>query len=62
MTKALGKGLAIDVKQIFIHQNYAELNGVKWYYRDLKVASGYAAHLIIKKASINAIKIQKIKF
>jgi len=43
VTKALGKGLLIDVQQIYIYDEYAVLEETKWYYQTLDLAAGYAA-------------------
>lgn len=62
VTKAIGKGLAIDVQQIYIYENYAMLGDVKWYYKTLNLASAFAAHLVMDENELDAIEIKEIDF
>lgn len=62
VTKAIGKGLAIDVQQIYIYENHAELAGVKWYYKKLNLAMGFAAHLVMNEDELDKIKMKEIYF
>ena len=62
VTKAIGKGLAIDVQQIYIHEGYAMLDTVKWYYQTLNLAKNFAAHLVMDKNELNDIKIEEVFF
>lgn len=49
VTKAIGKGLAIDVQQIYIFNDFAELEGQRWYYQGLNFAEDFAAHIVSDK-------------
>jgi len=62
VTKAIGKGLSIDGQQIFIYENYAILEDVKWYYKTLNLSTSFAAHLIMDKNELDSIKIEALYF
>jgi len=62
VTKAIGKGLSIDVQQIFIYENYAMLEDVKWHYKTLNLSTGFAAHLIMDKNELDSIKMEALYF
>ena len=61
ITKAKGRGLAIDVQQIYVLDNYAELEGQKWYYQSLNLAKGFAAHIVSEEV-LSHLKIKEIYF
>jgi len=61
VTKAIGKGLAIDVQQIYIFEKHAELDGQKWYYQSLNLAEDFAAHIVSEKA-LNQLKLKELYF
>ncbi len=62
VTKAIGKGLSIDVQQIYIYENYAVLGEVKWYYKKLDLGVDFAAHLIMDKDELERVEIEMMKF
>lgn len=62
VTKAVGKGLAIDVQQIFIYEDHAMLGALKWYYQTLDFATDFAAHLVMDKNELDTIKIEALYF
>lgn len=62
ITKAIGKGLAIDVQQIYIYENYAMLGDMKWYYKTLNLAKDFAAHVVMDKNELDAIDIKETIF
>lgn len=62
VTKAIGKGLAIDVQQIYIYEEHAVLDEVKWYYQALNLAKGFAAHLVMNEYELDAIQIEMLYF
>ncbi len=61
VTKAIGKGLALDVQQIYIYENFAELGGQKWYYHSLNLAEDFAAHIVSNEIS-QLLELQEIYF
>ncbi len=61
ITKAIGKGLAIDVQQIYIFDEFAELEGQKWYYQSLNLAEGFAAHIVSDKV-FSQLEIKELQF
>lgn len=60
VTKAIGKGLAIDVQQIYIFDEFAELDGLKWYYKSLNLAEGFAAHIVSDE--VFKLKVKELQF
>ena len=62
VTKAIGKGLAIDVQQIYIYEDYAVLGEVKWYYKTLNLATDFAAHLVMDENELERVAIEEIFF
>jgi len=62
VTKAIGKGLSIDVQEIYIYENYAVLEEVKWYYKTLTLATDFAAHLIMDKNELERVEIEAMDF
>jgi len=61
VTKAKGKGLAIDVQQIYIFEKHAELNGEKWYYQPLNLSEDFAGHVISDEA-LNQLELKELYF
>jgi len=61
VTKAIGKGLAIDVQQIYIFEEYAELDGQKWHYKALNLAEDFAAHIVSEK-TLNQLELKELYF
>jgi len=62
VTKAIGKGLAIDVQQIYIYEDWAELDGIKWYYKRLNLAEHFAAHLVMNENRLEDIELVVVDF
>ena len=62
VTKALGKGLSIDVQQIYIYAEYAVLEETKWYYQSFSFEEGYAAHLVMDENKLATIKLEVMSF
>lgn len=62
VTKALGKGLSVDVQQIYIYEDYAALGETKWYYQSLDLAKGFAAYLVMDENKLATIKIEVMNF
>lgn len=62
VTKAIGKGLAIDVQQIFIDDQYASFEKEKWYYQTLNFEDGFAAHLVSNRNEWNQLIVQEVTF
>ena len=62
VTKAIGKGLAIDVQQIYIYEDYAVLGEVKWYYKRLDFATDFATHLVMDENELERVAIEEIFF
>ena len=62
VTKALGKGLSIDVQQIYIYKDYAVLEEMRWYYQSFDLATSFAAHLVMNQNKLATIKIEEIHF
>lgn len=62
VTKALGKGLAIDVQQIFIKEDYAFFEGQKWYFQSFERWEGFAAHLVANQPVVGEVKLFDVAF
>jgi len=46
VTKAIGKGLAIDVKAINILEQYAVLENQKWYFQKINLSEKFAIYMV----------------
>lgn len=57
ITKAIGKGLAIDVQQIYIFDKYAIFEKQKWYYHAIQLGEGYAAHIVASQNTFSDLKL-----
>ena len=62
VTKAIGKGLSIDVQQIYIHEKYAVFEGQKWYYQTLDLAENIAGHIVMEEEAVEPIKLITLDF
>lgn len=61
VTKAMGKGLAIDVQQIYIFEDAVKLEEQKWYYQSLNLAEDFATHIVSNKI-LSQIKTTAVGF
>ena len=61
ITKAIGKGLAIDVKEIEIYDEFAYLDQQKWYYYPINLKDGYAGH-IVSNEPIVKLSLKEMQF
>lgn len=62
VTKAIGKGLSIDVQQIYIHEKYAVFEGQKWYYQTLDLEDNIAGHLVMEPFIDESINLRMLGF
>ena len=62
VTKAIGKGLSIDVQQIYIHESYAVFEGQKWYYQTMDLQENIAGHLVMEEEAVEPIKLTVLDF
>ncbi len=62
VTKAIGKGLSIDVQQIHIHERYAVFEGQKWWYQTLDLQENIAGHLVMEEEANQLIKLIALDF
>lgn len=60
VTKAIGKGLAIDVQPIYIFEQYALLGDQKWYYQSLDFGEGFAGHLVVGKDDFEVSLVEEV--
>lgn len=61
VTKAIGKGLAIDVQQIRILEDYAILDEQKWFFQALSFAPNFAAHIVSNQAFHQNVQLTSFK-
>lgn len=57
VTKAIGRGLAIDVQHIYIFDKYALFEKQKWYYQTLHFEGDFAAHIVTNQDNFSDIKL-----
>ncbi len=57
VTKAIGKGLAIDVQQIYIFDKYAVFEKQKWYYHVIQFEKEFAAHIVADQNNFSDMKL-----
>ncbi|MEM6318607.1 MAG: 4'-phosphopantetheinyl transferase superfamily protein [Bacteroidota bacterium] len=53
VTKAIGKGLAMDVQQIFIEEKFAIFDKTQWYYQTLNLAENVAACIVTNSPTLD---------